>query len=151
LRPQPSQSVRLAEVLVRRVVPLLAIFLLFATSAQAQFGGGGMGGGGMGGGHARGGGGRSAPSDTSSPAPPPIPPPKPAKPENQIEIVGVVQAVDPGASRVTIAYDANDELNWPRGVMPFSVYKSDLLKTVTVGEKVRFTLDGQQIAELRPF
>ena len=75
---------------------------------------------------------------------------KPAKPENQIVIVGVVTAIDPDAQRITIAYEAVDELNWPRGTMPFAVYKADLLKTVTVGERVRFKLDSQRITELTP-
>jgi len=137
----------------KRAIPLLAIFLIAATSAHAQWGGGGPGGGGPGGGGGRGGhGGGQAPSQQpSGPAPAPVPPPKPPKPESQVEIVGVVTAVDRDAKRVTIAYEAVDELGWPHGAMPFSVYKSDLLKAVTVGEKVRFRLDGQQIAELTPY
>jgi len=70
---------------------------------------------------------------------------------NQVEIVGVVKAIDLDARRVTIAYDAVDELNWPHGTMPFTVYKADLLKTVSVGERVRFTLDSQQISTLAPY
>ena len=50
-----------------------------------------------------------------------------------------------------IAYDAVDELNWPRGTMPFSAYKPDLLKGITVGQHVRFKLDSQQITELTPY
>jgi Cu(I)/Ag(I) efflux system protein CusF len=70
---------------------------------------------------------------------------------NQVEIVGVVKAIDLDARRVTIAYDAVDELNWPHGTMPFTAYKADLLKTVSVGERVRFTLDSQQINTLAPY
>jgi Cu/Ag efflux protein CusF len=70
---------------------------------------------------------------------------------NQIEIVGVVKAVDLDAKRITIAYEAVDGLNWPAGTMPFAVYQADLLKTVSVGERVRFKLDGQQISELTPY
>ena len=55
-----------------------------------------------------------------------------------------------GGWRVAIV-DAVDELNWPRGTMPFTVYKADLLKTVSVGERVRFTLDSQQINTLAPY
>jgi Cu/Ag efflux protein CusF len=130
----------------KRVTPLLAIFLVVATAAQAQSGPGGGGPGGGRGGH---GGGRAPPSGgvtTSAAAPAPRPP----KPENQIEIVGVVTAIDLDAGRITIAYDAVDELNWPHGTMPFAVYKADLLKTATVGERVRFKLDGQRITELGP-
>ena len=133
--------------MMRRLAPVfLVIVLVSAASAQAQSGGGGGGRGGHGG---RGG----QPSSPESPASnavqaPAVPPPKP---ENQIEIVGVVRAIDPGASQVTIAYDAVDELNWPPGTMPFTVYKADLLKAVTVGERVRFKLDSQRIVELTAY
>ena len=50
----------------------------------------------------------------------------------------------------SITNDAVDELNWPHGTMPFAVYKPDLLKSVTVGERVRFKLDSQRITELTP-
>ncbi len=63
----------------------------------------------------------------------------------------MVRAIDLDAKRITIAYDAVDALNWPRGTMPFSVYQASLLKGVTVGEKVRFKLDSQRISDLRPF
>jgi len=127
---------------MRRLLPLLlAILLVPATTAHAQFGSG------------RGHGGRDhSPSGGSSgPASASAPAVKPPKPTNQIEIVGVVKAIDPEAQRVTIAYDAVEGLNWPHGTMPFAVYKPDLLKTVTVGERVRFKLDSQQITELTPY
>ena len=73
------------------------------------------------------------------------------KPANQIEIVGVVRSIAPDTSRVTIAYEAVDGLGWPAGTMPFVVSKSALLKDVAVGEKVRFHLDSEQIADLSPF
>lgn len=73
------------------------------------------------------------------------------KPVNEIEIVGVVRSIAPDTDRVTIAYDAVDGLGWPAGTMPFVVAKSALLKDVIVGEKVRFRLDSQQIADLRPY
>ncbi len=81
----------------------------------------------------------------------PTPAPKPPKLTSQVEIVGVVNSVDLDAKRVTIAYEAVDELGWPHGTMPFAVYNADLLKTVKVGERVRFKLDGQQISELTPY
>jgi hypothetical protein len=135
----------LAEMMLRRLIPILLIALAVGTSAHAQFGG--PGGGGRGGGH---GGQGQPPSDGNSPAPAPkaAPPPKPPKPMNRIQIVGVVQAIDPDSKRVTITYDANDELNWPRGTTQFGVYTADLLKGVSVGEKVRFTLDSDQISEI---
>ena len=70
---------------------------------------------------------------------------------NQVEITGVVQAVDAAARHVTIAYDAVDELGWPHGAMQFEAYKADLLQGVTVGERVRFRLDAQQIVALAPY
>jgi Cu/Ag efflux protein CusF len=122
---------------------LMVVTALFAGQiAHAQSGGG------HGGRHE----GRGQPS-SSGPTPPSAPAAAPTvpKPENQIEIVGVVRAIDLDAKRIIIAYDAVDALNWPRGTMPFSVYQASLLKGVTVGEKVRFKLDSQRISDLRPF
>lgn len=120
----------------RRLIPILLLCLAVGTSAQAQFGGGGRQG--------------QLPSG-SPPAKPATPPPKPPKPMNEIEIVGVVQAIDPDGKRVTITYDAVDELNWPRGTTQFGVYTADLLKGVSVGEKVRFKLDSDQISEIAAY
>jgi Cu/Ag efflux protein CusF len=128
--------------MLRYLVPLLAIALFAGTSARAQpfpeRGG-------------RGGRGRPPSGGSSGSTASPTPARKPAKPANQIEIVGVVRAIDPDAKRVTIAYEAVDELNWPPGTMPFAVYKAELLETVRVGDRVRFKLDGQQITELTPY
>ncbi len=121
--------------MLRRAVPLLAMFLVAGTSAYAQSGQG------------RGHGGR-APGGSGSRSSAPAP--KPPKPVDEVEIVGVVTGIDLDAQRVTIAYDAVDALNWPHGTMPFAVYKPELLKTVTVGERVRFKLDSQRITELTP-
>jgi Cu/Ag efflux protein CusF len=124
------------------LAPLLMIFLSAGTLAQAQVGPG----------HGRGGRNRPSPSGGSSPtAAPQSAPTPPPTPLNQIEIVGVVRAIDPAAKRITIDYEAVEALDWPRGSMPFAVYRAALLDNVTVGEKVRFKLDAQQITELRPF
>ena len=104
------------------------------------------GGGGHGGGH--GGRSKSAPAEPSST---PAPAATPEKPVNSIQIVGVIKAIDPGADRVTIAYEDVQALNWPAGTMPFQVSKTALLKGASVGEKVRFTLESQQIASLTPY
>ena len=133
----------------RRLVPILLLFLVAGTSAHAQYGGGAGGGG-----HGGHGGQGQQPSGNSSTTPataPAPPPPKAPKPMNEIQIVGVVQAIDPDAKRVTIAYDANDELNWPRGTTQFGVYTDDVLKTVKVGERVRFTLDSDRISEIAAY
>jgi Cu(I)/Ag(I) efflux system periplasmic protein CusF len=70
---------------------------------------------------------------------------------DQVDIVGVVQAIDPAAGRVTIAYEAVEARNWPPGTMSFVVNNPSLLSGVTVGEKVRFKLESEQITELAPF
>ena len=124
----------------KRVVPILIVgLMLAATAAHAQSrGGGGRGGNG----------GRSSSSSSSSttasltPAQPPL---------NKIEIVGVIKAIDPAAGRVTIAYEPVEALDWPAGTMPFAVSKPALLEGVTVGEKVSFKLESQQISELSAF
>lgn len=121
--------------MLKRLIPLLMICLAVASAAQAQGGGGrGRGGGG--------GGGRGGPPAGSA---------SPAKPFSEPEIVGVVKAIDVDSGRVTIAYEAVEALNWPAGTQPFGVSKSALLKDLTVGEKVRFRLESQQIATIRPF
>jgi Cu/Ag efflux protein CusF len=130
----------------KRLTPLLMIFLVAASPGHAQSGGGGGGGGhGRGGG---GGGGRGGNPPGGSRAPPPA---APAKPFTEPEIVGIVKMIDADAGRVTIAYEPVGALNWPAGTQPFAVSKSALLKDLTVGEKVRFTLESQQIAAIRPF
>ena len=127
----------------KSIIPILTICLMAATAALAQPGGG----------RGRsGGGGRSPrsapPPPNADPAAPPTPRPAPLS-EN--EIVGVIRTIDTSAGRVTIAYEAVDALGWPAGVMPFVVSKAALLQDATVGEKVRFKLESQQISALRPF
>jgi Cu/Ag efflux protein CusF len=132
-----DDSSRPVKLMSKRLLPVL-ICLLVATGAHAQGGGG----------HGRGGG-RSprgpAPASGAAPAAKATP-----RAPTQVEIVGVVQAIDRPADRVTIAYQAVEALNWPAGSMPFAVAKSSLLEGVTVGEKVRFSLDSSQISALRP-
>lgn len=74
-----------------------------------------------------------------------------ARDPDKVEIVGVVTMIDPATDRMTIAYEQTDALNLPAGERSFVASKDELLKGVTVGEKVRFSLDSQQIASLRPF
>jgi Cu/Ag efflux protein CusF len=128
--------------MLKRAIPLLMICLVAAGAAQAQMGGGGGGRGGHGGGGGRGG--HPPGGSTSAPAPP-------AKPFVEPEIVGVVKMIDRDTGRVTIAYEPVEALNWPAGTLPFGVSKTALLKDLTVGEKVRFKLESQQIAAIRPF
>jgi Cu/Ag efflux protein CusF len=123
---------------------LTVCLLAAATAAQAQMGGGGGGRGHRGGGSPDSSGGSATPASPSAPIPR-------EKPANEIEIIGVVKAIAPETDRITIAYEAVDALSWPAGTMPFPVAKSALLKGVTVGEKVRFRLDSEQIADLKPY
>jgi Cu/Ag efflux protein CusF len=132
---------------------LILIGLLAATPALAQLGGGGGGGFGGGGGHGggRGGKGGGGKAPASKPAEGRAPGIEADKPTNQIEIVGVIAAIDPATSRVTIAYEPVDELNWPKGTMPFPVARNELLKDRKVGEKVRFKVEEHEIYEIMPF
>jgi Cu/Ag efflux protein CusF len=133
-------------VMRKTLTPLLMILLAAASAAHAQAGGGGGGHGRSGGGGGGGRGGGHPPGGSRAP-----PPAAPAKPFNEPEIVGVVKTIDVDAGRVTIAYEPVSALNWPAGTQPFVVSKSALLKDLTVGEKVRFMLESQQIAAIRPF
>jgi Cu/Ag efflux protein CusF len=121
----------------RRLLPVL-FAVMAATAASAQPGGGGHGHGGGGGGGSGGGPGPSAPRRAQTPV-------------NQLQIVGVVKAIDTTTGRITIAYEPVEALNWPSGTQPFPVAKTALLNGVTVDEKVRFTLDSGEIATLKPF
>lgn len=119
-----------------------AALLLAAGPAAAQ--GGGEGGGRRGrGGGGRGGGSAASRSEGGAPR-------APETPASQIELTGVITAIDRAANRVTIAYDPVDALNWPKGTMPFSISRSGLLNDRKVGERVRFKLESQQIYQLSP-
>ncbi len=117
------------------VVPALAIVLMAATAAQAQYGG-------AGGGSQRHGGGGSAHPGPATPHPVPV---------SDSDIVGVIKAIDPASNNVTIAYEPVEARNWPAGTMPFTVARPELLTGATVGEKVRFKVDSQRIVELNPY
>lgn len=143
---------------MRGSIALVALLsLAIAGAAQAQMGGGGGGygggGGGGGGGHGHGsGGGKTPPATTTDKTPLLLDPrPKPQPPTDQVEIVGVVRDIDPAGGRITIAYEEVEALNWPAGSLPFQVAMSDLMKGVTVGEKVRFKISSQQIWEIQPY
>ena len=122
---------------MRRVLLPALAFALLATSALAQPPGGGRGGppgggpppGGQGGGP----GGGAKQIDLE-----------------KVVIVGVVQAIDAGADRVTIAYEASEPLNWPAGAMPFATAKPGMLGEMQVGQKVRFTLSNHRISAFLP-
>jgi Cu/Ag efflux protein CusF len=132
----------LGVIMTKPFIPFLVICLMAATAAQAQSAGG-HGRGGRGGQSPSGGGGSTPATGTAST-------PR-SKPANEVEIIGVVKAIDPDSGRITIAYEAVEALNWPAGTMPFAVSTTALLKSATLGEKVRFKLDSQQISDLKPF
>jgi len=127
--------------MTKSLVFSLALCLLAATAANAQFSGH----------HGGGGQGRGAPSSSSAPSSPSSAPPARNVAADKADIVGVVQSIDAAHDRVTIAYQPVDALNWPAGSKPFEVAKSALLSGVTVGEKVRFRLESQQIYVLQAF
>ena len=138
-----------------RILPILLLCLCVADAAHAQFGGGGMGGGMGGGGGGRHGGGqgrrREPAPDSSAPAAPAEAPRTRQTPLNKVEIIGVIKAIDVPNGRLTIAYEPVDALNWPAGTMPFVVENPQLMQGTTVGEKVRFRIESQQISELAPY
>ena len=76
-------------------------------------------------------------------APPPVA-------TDQVIITGVVTALGPEPDRVTIAYGAVDALNWPAGSTPFVVTRPDLLKGISVGQRVRFKIESAHIYEIEP-
>jgi hypothetical protein len=144
----------------KRVLILPLIFTLAAAgAADAQYGGGLGGGGGMGGGMGGGGiggahhGGRQQHEDpTPEPAPDPDAnkPLPPTTPLAKVQIIGVITGIDAPSGRVTITYDEVDALNWPRGTTPFQVERPELLTGLSVGEKVRFHVESQQISSISP-
>lgn len=125
----------------RRATQLPLLILLsglgFATFANADPGGHGQ----------------PAPRPASrSPRAPAVAPPTAApKKLSEMEGIGVVRAIDPAAGRITISYEPIEHLNWPSGTMPFRVGKTALLEGMTVGTKVRFRLESQEITDLKPF
>ncbi len=123
--------------MVMRKITATALMIALATTIPA---------------HAQRQGGRGHGGKRSS-GPPPSAPTTPAPrqgPLNQIQITGVVQAVDPAAERITIAYEAVEALNWPAGAMPFAMGKPGLLADIKVGQKVRFRIESQHIVDLQP-
>ena len=120
----------------KRILPLI-LGLAVATAALAQPGGpkggpkGGPGGG---------------PGGSRPPAAPHA-----ASLRELLPIVGVVKAIDAQTQRITIAYEPVESLGWPAGSQPFPVSKSAMLTVVTVGEKIRFAVQGGEIAALAKF
>jgi Cu/Ag efflux protein CusF len=133
----------------KRAILFAFAMLLAAGAAEAQYGGG-MGGG-SGGGHRGGGRHKQQPPDPppASSAEAPRPSGREAAPD-KAQITGVITAIDPASGRVTISYDQVDALNWPRGTTPFAVEKPALLAGLSVGEKVRFHVESQQISAIAP-
>ncbi len=116
------------------ILPALAVALL-ATTAHAQPPGGGRG---PGGGPPPGGAGGPGPGGGKQ------------ADLDKVVIIGVVTALDAAAERVTVAYQANEALNWPAGSMPFAMARPGMLGDVAVGQTVRFTLSNHRIAAFLP-
>ncbi|TCV93371.1 Cu(I)/Ag(I) efflux system protein CusF [Luteibacter rhizovicinus] len=54
--------------------------------------------------------------------------------------IGVVKAIDSAKGTVTLQHEAIASIHWPAMTMPFKVASPDMLKTIKVGDNVRFTL-----------
>ncbi len=116
--------------MLKRIAPVLICLMAASASAVVAQPGGGRG---------RGGGPTGArPAAAAKAFKPP-------------EIIGVVKAVDAATGRITISYDTVEALNWPPGTQPFPVAKTALMSGVTVGEKVRFSLESGEISAIRAF
>ena len=61
---------------------------------------------------------------------------------------GLVKSVDARAGSVTIAHEPIKALDWGAMTMPFKV-DPGLLKGIAAGDKVSFTVKGQQITAIR--
>ncbi len=136
----------------KRLAILLFALVFAAGGAEAQYGGGmggGMGGGG--GGHRGGGRHKQAPNPPPGSSAPgqPRPSARETTPD-KAQINGVITAIDTASGRVTIRYDQVDALNWPAGTTPFAVEKPSLLTGLSVGEKVRFHVESQQVSSIEP-
>lgn len=129
----------------KQAVYVMILCLAAATAAHAQYGQGGQGGGGGRGG-GRGARNHPAPAPSAS-----APAPAALKPVDTIQIIGVIRAIDPAHDRPTIDYEPVDALSWPAGSNAFVVSKTAMLQGAKVGEKVRFTLESQQIASLTAY
>ena len=57
-----------------------------------------------------------------------------------IQAQGVVRAIDPRAGTVTIQHGAIAALNWPAMTMNFRVASADVLRGVSVGNRIHFVL-----------
>ena len=53
---------------------------------------------------------------------------------------GIVKAIDIDHGTITLQHEAITSIGWPAMTMPFKVASPDLLKTVQVGDKVKFSL-----------
>lgn len=65
-----------------------------------------------------------------------------------VEGQGVVKAVDAKAGKITIAHGPIKALNWGAMTMAFKA-DAAVLKGVAAGDKIGFTLKGQQVTAIR--
>ena len=65
-----------------------------------------------------------------------------------VQATGVVKSIDARAGSVTIAHDPIKALGWSAMTMAFKADPA-VLKTVAPGDKVSFTLKGQQVTAIR--
>jgi Cu/Ag efflux protein CusF len=65
-----------------------------------------------------------------------------------VQAIGVVKSIDARAGSVTIAHDPIRALGWSAMTMAFKADPA-VLKAVAPGDKVSFTLKGQQVTAIR--
>jgi Cu(I)/Ag(I) efflux system protein CusF len=70
----------------------------------------------------------------------------PSPSAKQAHGVGVVKQVDLAAGTIVISHEPIKELSWPAMTMMFKVADPSLLKNVSKGNKVQFTLEEQHSA-----
>ena len=60
--------------------------------------------------------------------------------------IGTVKSVDTKKGTVTLDHQAINELSWPAMTMSFKVAKAELLNGITVGQRVNFTLQWNDMS-----
>lgn len=65
-----------------------------------------------------------------------------------VQGAGVIKSIDAKQGRVTLAHDPIPALKWPAMIMSFKVENPNLLKGLSVGQQVQFTLQGSGMEQV---
>lgn len=65
-----------------------------------------------------------------------------------VQGAGVIKAIDAKQVQVTLAHDPIPALKWPAMTMSFKVANPNLLKGLSVGQQVQFTLQGSGMEQV---